>query len=87
MFKNITTEHGLEMHPKDMTPILPYTVWRKKEFGLIKIVSSCVLPDGRWEVCFEDKFDGIYIIDIDGDEWIRDVEFVQGQIYSEDEED
>ncbi len=75
------------MKPADMTPILPYTVWWKKEFGLIKIVSSCVLPSGRWEVCFEDRHDGMYIIDIDSDEWIKDTKFVQGQTWSEDEED
>ena len=75
------------MHPKDMTPILPYTVWWKKKFGLIKIVSSCILPDGRWEVCFEDKHNGMYIIDTDGDEWMRNAKFVHNQTYDEDEED
>ena len=79
------------MKPEDMTPLLPFSVWKTGKYSIVLVLDSCVLPNKNWEICIRTRDDDAFILEYDPMEWMRNAEFIcescDLQIYNEDLED
>jgi hypothetical protein len=74
-----------------MTPLLPFSVWKTNQYGIVVVLSSSVMGK-QWEIYIRNMDSGdVMMLECDPLEWIQNSEFVcetsDLQIYDEEDEE
>lgn len=64
------------MNPKDMSPVLPFSLWFYDDYGLILVIDSAVgSTDDIWEISFRNRDGDSQTIEVPFMDWIQKATF------------
>ena len=63
------------MNAKDMTPILPYSVWHYGDHGIVVVTDSSAITPELWKITFIDFRRDCYNIEMPYLEWLEKASF------------
>jgi hypothetical protein len=72
-----------------MTPLLPFSIWKHNQYGILMVLDSSVMADKKWEIYFQMRNDDIALIECEPMEWILNASFLceRNDLQRYDEED
>lgn len=64
------------MNSKDMTPVLPFSLWKHNDYGMVVVTDSAVTADDSWKITFVSRGGGVhYTIEVPFMEWLEKTSF------------
>ena len=59
-----------------MKPIMPESIWRHTDYGVVVVILSLVTDHKTWEITMVDREKNVIVIEVQPNEWLRKATFV-----------